>query len=57
MDPPADPLTSLKLVYKKDQTPKVFFAPIAHWDWGWLWVYLLAYLPAMFLFRWLLKIA
>jgi pyruvate,water dikinase len=55
---PADPLTSLKLVYHPtSQPPKVFFAPIAHWDWGWLWVYLLAYLPAMFLFRWLLKIA
>jgi pyruvate,water dikinase len=54
---PADPLTSLKLTYQRpnDQHP-IFFAPIAHWDWGWLWVYLLAYLPAMFFFRWLLKI-
>jgi hypothetical protein len=55
---PSDPLTSLKLTYTPiDTKPPVFFAPIAHHDWGWLWVYLLAYLPAMYLFRYLLRIA
>ncbi|MDB5322771.1 MAG: hypothetical protein JWN40_4402 [Phycisphaerales bacterium] len=55
---PNDPLTSLKLTYQPiNPKPPIFFAPIAHWDWGWLWVYLLAYLPAMYAFRFLLKIA
>jgi hypothetical protein len=55
---PNDPLTSLKLIYQPINTQsKIFFAPIAHHDWGWLWVYLLAYLPAMYLFRYLLRIA
>jgi phosphohistidine swiveling domain-containing protein len=55
---PRDPLSSLKLAYHPINKPApIFFAPIGHWDWGWLWVYLLAYLPAMYVFRFLLKIA
>jgi hypothetical protein len=55
---PNHPLTSLKLTYNPHTKPApIFFAPIGHWDWGWLGVYLLAYLPVMFALRWLLKIA
>jgi phosphohistidine swiveling domain-containing protein/uncharacterized membrane protein (DUF106 family) len=55
---PNDPLQSLKLVYKPNSNQKpIFFAPIGHWDWGWLGVYLLAYLPVMFAFRAILRIA
>jgi hypothetical protein len=55
---PNDPLASLKVVYQPTQTThQVFFAPIGHWDWGWLGVYLLAYLPVMFGLRFALKIA
>jgi pyruvate,water dikinase len=55
---PNDPLRSLKLTYKvSSQQKPIFFAPIGHWDWGWLGVYLLAYLPAMFGARALLRVA
>jgi phosphohistidine swiveling domain-containing protein/uncharacterized membrane protein (DUF106 family) len=54
---PSDPLVSLKISYPQSEQKKVFFAPIGHYDWGWLWLYLLAYLPAMYGFRWALKIA
>ena len=48
-------MRKMRMVLK--HPPPIFFAPIGHWDWGWLWVYLLAYLPAMYAFRFLLKIA
>lgn len=56
---PTSHIVSLKLVYPKseDKEREHFFTPIGHWDWGWLGVYLLAYLPAMFGARAILKIA
>ena len=41
---------------------KVFWVPLAwaglpHWELGWLWVYLLVYLPAMIAARWVLRVA
>jgi pyruvate,water dikinase len=56
---PSSHIVSLKVTYPKseDKEREHFFTPIGHWDWGWLGVYLLAYLPAMFGVRALLKIA
>jgi pyruvate,water dikinase len=50
-------IVSLKVVYPDRDNRQKFFTPIGHWDWGWLGVYLLAYLPAMFGMRAILKIA
>jgi len=54
---PKDPVTEIKISYPQGDQKKIFFAPVGHYDWGWLWVYLLAYLPAMYAFRYLLRIA
>jgi phosphohistidine swiveling domain-containing protein len=56
---PGARIVSLKIVYSKPNQPmpEKFFTPIGHFDWGWLGVYLLAYLPVMFGFRALLKVA
>jgi hypothetical protein len=54
---PADPLSSLKITYTSTAAQRPFFAPLAHRDWGWLGVYLAAYLPVMFLLRAALRIA
>ncbi len=59
---PNDPLVSLKLVYPDSDTKRTFWVhPINfglfHFEPGWLTVYLLAYLPAMFGLRALLKVA
>ena len=56
---PADRLTSLKISYIRsgDSAPTHFFAPFGHRDWGWLGVYLAAYLPVMFTLRAALRIA
>jgi hypothetical protein len=59
MNDAGQPLTSVKVAYKPNSSVKpTFFAPFSqNWDWGWLGVYLLAYLPVMFLLRAVLKIA
>jgi hypothetical protein len=59
---PGSALRSLRLVYRGPAQKKVFWAPLAwaglpHFELGWLWVYLLVYLPAMFAARWLLRVA
>ena len=56
---PNSPIVSVKVVYPKsdDKKREAFFTPIGHFDWGWLGVYLLAYLPVMFGFRAALKVA
>jgi hypothetical protein len=56
------PVKAVKVVYPPPQQKRVFWAPLAplgnpQWDAGWLILYLLVYLPIMFLFRWLLRIA
>jgi len=54
----------LKVVYAKSAEQKVFWRPLAfvggrigEWDIGWVWLYIVAYLPVLFGFRWLLKVA
>jgi hypothetical protein len=59
---------ALKIAYAKPPKQETYWAPFAKvptapvigkwasWDAGWLWVYLLAYLPPMLLLRWLLRI-
>lgn len=59
---PESPLLWVRVSYSqpKQAGGEVFWAPVAGaWprDIGWLGVYLLAYLPAMFLCRWLLRLA
>ncbi len=39
-----------------DDLPGTFWAPVGGFDWGWLGVYLLAYLPVMFLTKHLLRV-
>jgi len=60
---PTDPegLLSARIAYPPRERPATLWAPLApfgrpDWDAGWLIIYLLAYLPAMFLCRWLLRI-
>ncbi len=58
---PGWPLMSLRVVYPPPEEKPVFWKPIEPvvlgWLPGWLWVYLLAYVPPMFLLRWLLGLA
>ncbi|MEI7766425.1 MAG: PEP/pyruvate-binding domain-containing protein [Phycisphaerae bacterium] len=55
---PDGPIQSLKITYPKPKTTQVFWKlPGIDWNLGWLWVYLLAYLPIMLIARWLLRIA
>jgi len=56
------PLRSLKVVYPPPDAKLTFWAPLSlvglgDWDLGWLGVYLVSYLPAMFVFRRLLRVA
>lgn len=56
------PIRSLKAVYPRSLTKNHFWAPIPKekgepYDFGWLGVYLLAYLPTMVVFKKLLKVA
>jgi hypothetical protein len=59
------PIASVKAIHPPPPRKPTFFAPfgfmgrsgISYWDVGWLGVYLLAYIPAMFLLRWILRIA
>ena len=56
------PVVSLKLVYNRPDQKRVFWAPLAwlgkpHWEVGWIITYLLAYLPPMFIFRRVLRVA
>ena len=56
------PISSLKVVYPRALQKNLFWAPFpsksgSPWDFGWLGVYLLAYLPAMALTKKLLKVA
>jgi pyruvate,water dikinase len=63
--PPGHPLTSVKAIYTPPPRKPTFFAPFgflgrsttAYWDIGWLGVYLLAYIPTMFLLRSVLRVA
>jgi hypothetical protein len=57
-----NPLRSLKIVYPPRETKPSFWTPLSivglpAWDLGWLGVYLISYLPAMFVFRRVLGVA
>ena len=55
------PLRSARIVYPPASEKRVFWAPVHYRgqpiDLGWLGVYLLAYLPAVLLSRWILRVA
>ena len=59
---PGNPVRLVKVTYFAPKQPgqDVFWAPLTRigcrWDAGWLWTYLAAYLPVLFLLRWLLRI-
>ena len=55
-------IVSAKIVYTKPEKKRVFWTPLAwigmgHWDLGWMMTYLVAYLPAVFVFRRVFKVA
>ena len=54
-------LRTLSVTYKQPTDQPAFWQPFARfgwlWDAGWLWTYLIAYLPAMLLSKKLLKVA
>jgi hypothetical protein len=66
------PIRQIQVIYPKPKTEPLFWRPfaalaghdhipfagkLAVLDTGWLWLYILAYLPALFLFRVLLRVA
>ena len=56
------PIRSARAIYPPPETKRIFWTPLAwlgdnQWDAGWLLTYLLAYLPVMFVVRWILRIA
>jgi hypothetical protein len=59
----ASPIRMVKVVYvePKTQGGRAFWTPLAAlgwpWDAGWLLLYIVAYLPAMLLCRWALRLA
>ncbi len=57
---PAGILRSLKIVYPLPKEKRIFCQPLAGLGWslklGWLWVYLLIYLPLMYLTKWLARV-
>ncbi len=58
----SSPVKSVKIVYDKAKTKQMFWTPFARfgkpdYDPGWLWIYLLAYIPPMVLLRMLLRLA
>ncbi|MEI7834760.1 MAG: hypothetical protein WCJ56_16360, partial [bacterium] len=58
----SSPVKSVKIVYDKAKTKQLFWTPFARfnkpdYDPGWLWIYLLAYIPPMVLLRMLLRLA
>ena len=61
-DAPGEAIRSLKIVYPPPETRPTYWVPLSliglgGWDLGWLGVYLVTYLPAMFVFRRLLGVA
>jgi pyruvate,water dikinase len=60
----AGPVKELRVVYAKSAEKRIFWRPLAflggkigQWDIGWVWLYIVAYLPVLFGMRWLLKVA
>jgi hypothetical protein len=50
----------LKIVHPRSDQKQTFWKPVAYfgnqWDAGWLWLYLITYIPLMFLLKWLMRI-
>ncbi|YCM45028.1 PEP/pyruvate-binding domain-containing protein [Verrucomicrobiaceae bacterium 227] len=62
MIPEGGPVKLLKVIYPRALQKNVFWAPFSRshgdpWDFGWLGVYLLAYLPAMIIVKRFFKVA
>jgi len=62
IQPDGSPVLALKAIYPRSLHKNVFWAPFsregrAPWDFGWLGVYLLAYLPAMVVAKRFLRVA
>jgi pyruvate,water dikinase len=55
--PASGPIELLKVVYPRALVQNKFWAPLGDKDFGWLGVYLLAYLPIMLVAKKLLKVA
>ncbi|MFC7336380.1 PEP/pyruvate-binding domain-containing protein [Haloferula chungangensis] len=55
--PSSGPISLLKVVYPRALVQNKFWAPFGDYDFGWLGVYLLAYLPIMIIAKKLLKVA
>jgi len=60
--PDESPIRSLRVKYPAPRARRIFWTPLAwfgdnQWDPGWLLTYLAAYLPVMFLTRWILRVA
>ena len=64
LGPAGSPLRQVELVYPKPNVEPEFWRPLAFmggrlgaWDIGWLWLYVLAYVPVLFFARWALRVA
>ncbi len=61
---PASVIKKVQVVYPRPAVPRVFWRPFAWlggkwgaWDAGWVWLYIVTYLPVLLLLRWLLRVA
>jgi hypothetical protein len=59
-DHDAKGIVSAKIVHPRSDQKRIFWAPFAWagkpWDAGWLWLYMIVYLPVMFGCKWILGV-
>jgi len=59
-DHDAKGIVSAKIVHPRSDQKRTFWAPLSWagkpWDAGWLWLYLIVYLPVMFGLKWILGV-
>jgi pyruvate,water dikinase len=62
--PRPNPVRTLQIVYPRPNVARVFWRPFAMfggkwgaWDAGWVWLYIVAYLPVLLVLRFLLRVA
>jgi pyruvate,water dikinase len=60
IDHDAKGIVSAKIVHPRSDQKRIFWAPFAWagkpWDAGWLWLYMIVYLPVMFGCKWILGV-